>query len=200
MSLFENDSSFNLLPYDGEVFYFREVFKALIANECFDQLSNTIEWKQDEVVMFGKHIITKRKVAWYGDKNFSYTYSHTTREALAFTQSLVEIKQLAESLTNATYNSCLLNLYHNGDEGMGWHSDDENTIVKNSAIASVSFGAARKFSFRHKKSKETISVMLENGSVLVMKAGTQINWHHALPKSKRITEPRINLTFRKMIG
>jgi alkylated DNA repair dioxygenase AlkB len=105
-----------------------------------------------------------------------------------------------EGKTGGTYNSCLLNLYHNGDEGMAWHSDDEKTLGENSAIASFSFGAERKFSFKHKQTKETVSMMLEHGSLLVMKGTTQTHWLHCLPKSKRITTPRVNLTFRTMVG
>ena len=93
----------------------------------------------------------------------------------------------------------MLNLYQNGSEGIGWHSDDEKSIEKNSSIASLSFGAERKFSFKHKQTKQTISLVLEHGSLLIMKDATQTNWLYNLPKSKKITEPRINLTFRKMI-
>ena len=104
-----------------------------------------------------------------------------------------------ESLTKSKYNACLLNLYHNGDESMGWHSDDEKEIIAESSIASLSLGAERKFSFKHKATKETISVLLENGSLLEMKGAIQKNWWHALPKSKKVIAPRINLTFRQMI-
>jgi alkylated DNA repair dioxygenase AlkB len=94
----------------------------------------------------------------------------------------------------------LLNLYHNGNEGMGWHSDDEKSLGKNNTtIASLSFGAERKFSFKHKQSKQMVSLVLEHGSLLIMKYATQTNWLHSLPKSKKITQPRINLTFRTII-
>src|SRR6185503_3712203 len=95
-----------------------------------------------------------------------------------------------------TYNSCLLNLYHDGSEGMAYHSDGETDLKKNGAIASLSFGAERKFSFKHKQTKETVSVILEHGSLLVMKDTTQTNWLHRLPPTKLITKPRVNLTFR----
>jgi alkylated DNA repair dioxygenase AlkB len=111
----------------------------------------------------------------------------------------LELKAITEVLTQTTYNSCLLNLYHNGDEGMAWHSDDEKTLQKEGAIASLSFGAERKFSFKHKKTKETVSLLLENGSLLVMKGTTQNNWLHRLPPTKKIHQPRVNLTFRTII-
>jgi alkylated DNA repair dioxygenase AlkB len=158
----------------------------------------TIEWKNDEAIIFGKKIITKRKVAWYGNENFSYTYSNTTRLALTWTKELLELKQLAEKLTKATFNSCLLNLYHSGEEGVGWHSDDEKSLENNSPIASISFGAERAFSFKHKKTKETRGVTLEAGSLLIMKDETQLHWLHSIPKTKKVSRPRINLTFRKM--
>jgi alkylated DNA repair dioxygenase AlkB len=169
------------------------------ANEYFDSLLQNIPWKNDEVVVFGKRIVTKRKTAWYGDSNYVYIYSNTIKQALPWTRELVNLKQIVENLSNTKFNSCLLNLYHDGNEGMGWHSDDEKSIEDNSTIASVSLGAERKFSFKHKQSNKTISVLLEHGSLLLMKDATQKNWLHSLPKSSKITLPRINLTFRRMV-
>lgn len=199
MELISIEKETNLLPYEGTVIYYGKVLKHADAQNYFDILMSTIEWKNDEAVIFGRHIITKRKVAWYADREYSYTYSNTTKQALAFTPELLQLKQLAENITGATYNSCLLNLYHNGDEGMAWHSDDEKTLAQDSAIASMSFGAERKFSLRHRKTKETIALTLEHGSLLVMKDTTQTYWLHSLPKQKRISQPRINLTFRTMV-
>ena len=144
-------------------------------------------------------IITKRKVAWYGDIPFKYTYSNTTKEALPWTAELIELKNLAEITTGETYNSCLLNLYHDGNEGMAWHSDGEKDLKKNGAIASMSFGAERKFAFKNKTTKETIQVILQNGSLLVMKDETQTHWLHRLPPTKLVSKPRVNLTFRTIV-
>jgi alkylated DNA repair dioxygenase AlkB len=201
MDLFNQhiDETINYLPQDGAVNYYGKLLTVKQADHYLDKLLNTIHWKNDEAVIFGRHIITKRKVAWYGNDNYDYTYSNITRHALKWTKELLELKQLVEEKTGGTFNSCLLNLYHNGDEGMAWHSDDEKTLGENSAIASFSFGAERKFSFKHRQTKETISMMLEHGSLLVMKGATQTHWLHCLPKSKRITTPRVNLTFRTMI-
>lgn len=201
MDLFSNeiDSSKNLLPNDGTVNYYGKLFTETEATKYFETLLNTIEWKNDEAIIFGKHIITKRKVAWYGDANFDYTYSNTTKRALAWTKELVELKAIIENHTGEQFNSCLLNLYHNGAEGMAWHSDAEKDLKKNAAIASLSFGAERKFAFKHKQSKETISLLLEHGSLLVMKDNTQTNWLHRLPPTKLIKNPRINLTFRSIV-
>jgi len=198
MDLFNNetDSSKNLLPKDGIVNYYGKLLTNQQANQYFDCLLNTIDWKNDQAIIYGKLIITKRKVAWYGDMDFEYTYSNTTKRALPWTKELLELKSIAEESTGEKFNSCLLNLYHNGGEGMAWHSDAEKDLKKNGAIGSMSFGAERKFNFKHKESKETVTVMLEHGSLLVMKGTTQTHWLHQLPPTKRITRPRINLTFR----
>lgn len=201
MDLFQtenNDKFTNLLPCDGVVNYLGKVVEKREADYFFDRLLKTIEWKNDEAVLFGKHFITKRKIAWYGDAEYRYTYSNITRQALLWTPELLQLKKLAEEQAATTFNACLLNLYHDGREGMGWHSDDESELEKNACIASFSFGAERKFSFRHKRTKQTVSVILEHGSLLVMKDDTQVNWLHSLPKSKKILKPRINLTFRSM--
>jgi alkylated DNA repair dioxygenase AlkB len=189
----------NLLSKDGIAIYYGKFLTFDEANGYFHSLLQSTPWKNDEVVVFGKHIVTKRKTAWYGDSNYVYIYSNTIKQALSWTRELINLKQIVENLSNTKFNSCLLNLYHDGNEGMGWHSDDEKSIEENSTIASVSFGAERKFSFKHKQNKKIISVLLEHGSLLLMKEVTQKNWLHSLPKSKKITLPRINLTFRRMV-
>lgn len=198
MDLFTTTSAgyTNLLPHDGTVIYYDTLMPIKEANFYLSTFLDTIEWKNDEAVIFGKRIITKRKVAWYGDTTFSYTYSKTTKEALPWTPELQQLKKLIEDKTGETYNSCLLNLYHNGAEGMGWHSDGEKELKKNGAIASVSLGAERKFAFKHKTTKEVISQVLAHGSVLVMKNETQSHWLHRLPPTTRINNARVNLTFR----
>jgi alkylated DNA repair dioxygenase AlkB len=201
MDLFSNrmDETKNLLPKDGTVNYYGKVITQKEADHYFECLLNKISWKHDEAKIFGKHYITKRMVAWYGDDTYSYTYSNTTKQALIWTEELVALKALVEEKTGARYNSCLLNLYHNGTEGMAWHSDDEKSLGQNTSIASFSLGAERKFSFKHKETKETVSLILENGSLLMMKDATQTYWQHRLPPTKRVLKPRVNLTFRTII-
>ena len=189
----------NLLPYDGTVNYFGQVFDLPLADHYYEVLMHSIEWKNDEAFVMGKHIITKRKVAWYGDESYPYTYSNTTKVALPWTTALLELKKVVEEKTDSIYNSCLLNLYNNGSEGMAYHSDDEKTLAKHSPIASLSFGAERRFLFKHKQTKETITTHLSHGSLLVMKDETQVNWLHRLPTTTKILKPRINLTFRQML-
>ena len=198
MNLFENTPQIieNILPYDGITTYYGKIFPKGIADLYFQKLLSEIEWKSDEAVIFGKLIETKRKVAWYGDESFSYTYSGRTKTALPWTDTLLEIKTAIEQTSGETFNSCLLNLYHNGSEGMAYHSDGEKDLKDNAAISSVSFGADRKFHFKHKTTKELVSLVLENGSLLMMKGCTQKFWLHRLPTTTRIIKPRISLTFR----
>ena len=190
----------NLLPCDGMAIYHGRIFNEEMARNYFDRLSATLPWRHDEVVMFGKRVVTAREVAWFADASIPYRYSGTVKQAATWTPELAELKTQIESISGLTFNSCLANLYHHGGEGMGWHSDDEKSLVKHAAIASLSLGAERMFSFRHKRGAETISLLLENGSLLVMKDSTQDHWKHALPKSAKIKEPRINLTFRTMMA
>lgn len=189
----------NLLPKQGTVKYYGELMSLASADDYFKRLLATIEWKHDEALIYGKRIITKRKVAWYADQAFAYTYSNTTKHALPWTQELLQLKAQVEQRTGETFNSCLLNLYHDGSEGMAWHSDGEQDLKKQGAIGSVSLGAERKFSFKHKASKETVSLLLEHGSLLLMQGATQTYWQHRLPPATKVTQPRINLTFRTIV-
>lgn len=201
MNLFEflEEPSRNWIPMDGEVNYYGKILTIEEANHFYEVLFQEIEWRNDEALIFGKRILTKRKVAWYGDFPFDYTYSKITKTALPWISHLLILKNLVEQQSGETYNSCLLNLYHSGEEGMAWHSDGERDLKKNGAIASLSFGAERKFAFKHKQTKEKIELHLEHGSLLVMKGSTQTHWLHRLPPTKKITTPRINLTFRTIV-
>ncbi len=201
MDLFDDviDQTKNWLPKDGTVNYYGKLFSAAEANYYLEKFLQHIDWKNDEAIIFGKRIITKRKVAWYGEKPFEYTYSNTTKLALPWTKELLEVKAVVEKETGETFNSCLLNLYHNGDEGMAWHSDGETDLKKDGAIGSLSFGAERKFAFKHKLTKEKVELRLAHGSLLVMKGTTQTHWLHRLPPTKLITAPRVNLTFRTIV-
>lgn len=199
LSLFPISPDQNLLPYDGEVFYYEDFFTAQQSHEFLRILTDEIPWKHDEVVIFGKVIQTLRKVAWYADDERPYTYSGRTKIGLPWTPSLLSIKSAIEEKAKITFNGGLMNYYHDGNEGASWHADNEKTIIPNSCIASVSFGAARKFEFKHKQTEEKVSVTLAPGSLLLMQGTTQTHWIHQLPKSKKIMEPRLNLTFRQMI-
>ena len=188
----------NILPQDGIALYYEKIVNDEEIKGLYDALLNNIHWENERVIMFGKEIVTKRKVAFFSDPSISYRYASKTKIGLPWTSTLLIIKNIVESITKESYNACLLNLYHNGEESMGWHSDNEKEIIANSSIASLSLGAKRKFSFKHKVSKETVSIELEDGSLLEMKGSVQTHWWHALLKSKKVTDARINLTFRQM--
>jgi alkylated DNA repair dioxygenase AlkB len=203
MDLFSSSDT-NLLPLDGKLFYFSNCFSKIESDFNFNQLLNEIPWQHDEVMMFGKKIITKRMTAWYGDEGCSYVYSNIKRNPLPWTNLLLEIKKSVEEKAKTQFNSCLLNLYHDGSESMAYHSDDEPMLAKNGAIASVSFGAERRFLFRHNRYKENqipvVELILNHGSLLLMQGEIQNNWKHALPASAKIKSPRINLTFRTIVN
>ena len=190
----------NLLPKDGTVYYYGKIFTEEQSEIYYVKLLNEINWQHDVVKIFGKEIITKRKVAFLGDEGISYKYSGKTKIAENWLKFILEIKSTVEQISGEKFNACLLNYYHNGSEAMSWHSDNEKEILKHSAIASVSFGAERKFGFKHNFSKEEIFLMLENGSLLIMKDETQIYWKHKLYTNAKISEPRINLTFRTIVN
>ncbi len=195
-ALFSADSSENILPKDGEVNYFGAIVSLEIADALFLKLRDEIAWENDEIILFGKRIVTKRKVAWYGNLPFEYTYSNVKKQAIAWNETLFELKSLVEDKTGCSYNSCLLNLYHSGSEGMAWHSDNEKELLENGAIASLSFGVERVFELKHKQDNIKVKVLLEHGSLLLMKGTTQKHWLHQLPKTQKVGTPRINLTFR----
>jgi alkylated DNA repair dioxygenase AlkB len=201
MDLFDQDlKEENRLPFDGEVYYYGHVLEQPDADRLYQALLDQIDWRSDEAIIFDKKIVTKRKVAWHGDLPYPYTYSRTTKVAEPWTVELLELKAIAEQHSGETYNACLLNLYHDGSEGMAWHSDGERELKKDGAIGSISLGAERTFAFKHKRTKETVSWVLEHGSLLVMKGTTQTHWLHRLPPTKKVLTPRINLTFRTMMN
>lgn len=195
ISVFEN-----VLPLDGEANYYGSILSLEKSNYYFSVLLDNIEWKPDEAIIMGKHLFTKRHVAWYADLPFNYTYSKITKQALPWTKDLLHLKALVEEVSGELFNSCLLNLYHDGSEGMAWHSDGEKDLKKNGAIGSLSLGSERKFAFKHKKDKQTCSLILHHGSLLVMKGTTQMNWLHRLPPTKTVHTPRVNLTFRMIVN
>ncbi|AGG33946.1 2OG-Fe(II) oxygenase [beta proteobacterium CB] len=189
-----------ILAKDGRAEYINHFYDAEVSDSLFTNVLGSLTWESDQIFMFGRLVTTARKVAWVGDPDCLYTYSGVQKIPQVWTKELLQMKHKLEQLTGHTYNSCLLNLYHTGDEGMGWHSDNEKELDSTTPIASVSLGARRKFAFRHKQDKTTSSIFLEHGSLLIMHPPIQEHWHHSLLKTKTITSPRINLTFRKILS
>lgn len=188
-----------VLAKDGRAEYLNSFYDAETSDSLFSNLLGSLIWESDEILMFGKLVQTARKVAWVGEPECLYTYSGVQKTPQPWTKELVQMRDKLEQFTGRTYNSCLLNLYHTGDEGMGWHSDNEKELDNTVSIASVSLGARRKFAFRHKQDKTTSSIFLEHGSLLIMHPPIQEHWQHSLLKTKTVTSPRINLTFRKIL-
>jgi alkylated DNA repair dioxygenase AlkB len=193
------DCNLNLLPKNGRVHYQTEVFDEATCKHLLSTLPDTLVWESDRLLMFGRTVITRRQVAWVGDPKCTYTYSGIQKKPQAWTPELLLIKVRLEDIAQSEFNSCLLNLYFDGDDGMGWHSDNEKELDAKAPIASFSLGARRKFAFRNKDDKTICSLFLESGSVLTMHSPTQQYWQHSLLKTKTVTAPRINLTFRKII-
>ena len=189
----------NLLPYDGTVYYFGPVITGNEADRQLEQLLQQIAWQHDRVNIMGRERVTSRKVAWYGDRPFLYRYSNSSKIALPWTSTLLELKSLVERESGESFNSCLLNLYQDGRQAMGWHSDAEKELKPQGAIASLSLGAPRRFGFKHKTTKESYYQLLEHGSLLVMKGITQRRWLHRLPPQAGVLQPRVNLTFRTIV-
>lgn len=202
MKLFDlpSNEKKNWLPFDGTVNYYSDFIAQQSADRFFKELQTNINWERDRLVLFGKEIVTRRQVAWYGDEPFEYTYSRVKKVAKPWTQELLALKKSVEEGTGGVFNACLMNFYHDGDDGMGWHSDNEKELQKNAPIASLSVGAPRRFMFQHRHCHEKVELLLESGSLLLMKDETQTHWLHQLPKSKKVHQPRINVTFRRMVS
>ena len=199
MELFENipNPETNLLPQDGTVNYYGQIFNHEQANQFYQKLLETIDWKNDEAIIFRKKILTKRKVAWYGSEDFEYTYSKTTKKALPWTKELLLIKNKIEAIAEVKFTSVLLNRYRSGQDYVGWHADDEKELGNNPVIGSVNLGATRKFQLRRKDDKqEKFEVELQHGTLLIMRGATQHYWQHQVPKTAHRIGERLNLTFR----
>jgi alkylated DNA repair dioxygenase AlkB len=188
----------NLLPYQGEVYYFPSILTTQQCQYYLDALTHRIFWQPDNIVMFGRTIVTKRHVAWYGDDRITYRYAGHLKTARPWTDALRTLKNIVQQHYPSVYNSCLLNLYHHGKEGMGWHQDNEPEIIQQSPIASLSFGATRAMQFRHRNTFERIACVLEPGSLLIMQGACQQHWQHRIPVDARVDSPRINITFRHL--
>lgn len=190
----------NLLPYNGEAFLYPGVFSPGESAFYVDTLLKNTPWQQLPIKIFGKEIMQPRLTAWYSGNSNLYRYSGLTMQPREWSGTLLEIKQRVETTCGHRFNSALLNLYRNGSDSMGWHRDNEKELGPKPVIASVSFGAERKFQLRDYAEKDNvISIGLTSGSVLLMAGQTQTYWEHRLPKTSGLTAARINLTFRNIV-
>jgi alkylated DNA repair dioxygenase AlkB len=190
-------SDINLLPCDGIVNDYGCILGAAEADVLYDRLLHGLSWRPDVAVVNGVAVQTARHALWFGDSPFRYIHSGVRRQAEPWPHGLLDdVRRVAEALAGARFNSCVLNLYHDGSEGMAWHSDSEAAYGAHTAIASLSLGATRKFAFMHKRTRERRDMMLCHGQFIVMRGETQRHWLHAVAKTVTVTSPRISLTFR----
>ena len=200
--LFAPASTDNLLPYDGKVNDLGVIIDD--ATALYNTLLNELPWQSDIVTLFGKSHITTRKIVWMGDTDADYQYSGHVRQTVPWSDIVFHVKQkieqaLAEVGVTANFNTCLLNYYPSGADGMGYHADDEKELGHQPVIASLSLGATRKFVFKHKKTQDKVELYLESGQLVVMHGDTQTFWKHTITKTKTVDAGRISLTFRHML-
>ncbi len=189
-----------LLPHGGSAVLHEGVWSPDEAHELLDALHRSLAWESRRLFVYGRWVDEPRRSAWYGDPGARYHYSGARLDPLPWTDELRRARLVAERCANAPFNSVLANLYRDGDDTMGWHADDEPELGPSPIIASVSLGAERRFDLRHRRTRETVRTVLPSGSVLVMSGSTQRQWVHAVPRQARVRAPRINLTFRAIVG
>ncbi len=199
--LFAPKPTNNLLPYDGQVNDLGIVID--YPSPLFYNLVTELPWQEDIVTLFGKTHVTTRQIVWMGDSDIDYQYSGHTRQTIPWTDTVFHVKQHVEQQLlilgiDANFNSCLLNYYPSGEDGMGYHADDERELGEQPVIASLSLGATRKFVFKHKKTQDKVELYLESGQLIVMHGDTQSFWKHSITKTKKVTTGRISLTFRQI--
>ena len=199
MALFSDEKQFFNLP-NAELIYVPNFFTKEEANNYFEIINSETNWQHDDITVFGKIYKQPRLTALFGESNQTYSYSNITMYPNPFTSTLNDIKQKVESFSNHHFNTLLINLYRNGNDSNGWHADNEKELGKNPVIASVSFGEERPFHFKHRTIKtERHKLLLQHGSLLIMKGEMQHYWLHQITKTKRQIQPRINLTFRSLV-
>lgn len=183
---------------DAELEWLPDFFPSAVADDLFGALMREVSWRDDHITLFGKTTPLPRRQQWFADGGRPYTYSRIHMVPAPWTPALLQVRAAIADVTGLDFNTCLANLYRDGNDSNGWHSDDEPELGPDPVIASVSLGATRDFRLRHKDTNQTHTLALTHGSLLVMGSGSQTHWQHTLPKRKRIVEPRINLTFRRM--
>ena len=185
----------NLELSNAEVIFYPRLFQGPESHQLFTELLHQIEWKQEPIKLFGKSVLQPRLTAYHGTQ--AYTYSGATMQPSPWNAPLLQIKEKIEPLVDTEFNGVLLNLYRNGQDYIGWHSDDEKNLKKGSVIGSLSLGETRRFIFRRRDDRQIkVELNLQSGDFLIMGGETQKFWQHHVPKTAKSNEPRINLTFR----
>jgi alkylated DNA repair dioxygenase AlkB len=198
MSLFGNETE-EILPYDLSATYTPWALGDFDSEQIFRQLLDETPWLSQKITVFGKTYDEPRRVSWHGDSDAYYSYSGITMQLNPWMPLLQDLREICEARANHSFNSVLVNLYRNGQDKNGWHSDNEPELGAEPVIASLSLGVSRRFKFRHRETKEVVERTLENGSLVVMSGLSQKCWEHEVPRQAAVTEPRINLTFRSVL-
>ena len=193
--LFSNEE---VVLCNGDIVYLADFYSAVKAADLYQHLTHHLAWRQESIVIYGNKVLSPRLQAWYGDKQAEYTYSGLTMTPLPWHSELLNIKNDIEQYSGGSFNSVLANYYRDGNDSMGWHSDDEAELGNEPLIASLTLGQTRKFVLKHKTSGEKLQLNLQSGSLLLMSGQLQNNWQHSLPKTKKTVAGRINLTYRQI--
>lgn len=184
-----------------EIDFFPGFFEPEESDRLLESLKSNVAWRQEPILIYGKKVMQPRLTAWYGDANASYRYSGIEMNPLPWIPELALIRDRIRRQTGFEFNSVLLNQYRDGKDSMGWHRDNEPELGNHPVIASVSFGASRRFLFRkYRHHDQKMEITLGHGSLLIMKGETQTHWEHSIPKMMRVMDARINLTFRWVRG
>lgn len=192
-------AALEILPYDGSALLYAGFICAVDADVLMNDLASSVPWESTRIPMFGREVTEPRLSAWIADPGVTYRYSGRDRTVHPWSARLDDVRRHVGETSGTSFNGVLANLYRTGHDHMGWHSDDERSLGPVPVIASVSLGAERRFDFRHRETGEVVSILLPHGSLLVMSGATQRRWKHRIPKSTRLSEPRINLTFRRLV-
>lgn len=196
-SFFNDEDATKISLLNGELAYYPQFFNEPESNYFMQHLRESINWKQESMKMYGKEVLFPRLMAWYGDAATAYSFSGNIFHPEPWTTGLLQIRDRITPISGQVFNSVLLNLYRNGNDSMGWHADDEPELGRHPVIASVNFGAARRFQLRYKSEHQRkYELTLQHGSLLIMKGPLQEYWEHQVPKTTKISDGRINLTFR----
>lgn len=181
---------------DADVYLLQEWIKPEMSRKLLEHFKRELVWSQPEITLFGKRMKVPRLQAWYGEPDVGYSYSGLFMLPMPWEDKLLQLKRYCEQTCDVAFNSVLVNLYRDGQDSMGMHADDEPELGVEPVIASVSLGASRNFDFKHRQSGEKKRVVLQDGSLLIMRGRTQHFWQHGINKTKKPISERINFTFR----
>ena len=188
------------INYKGlEIISYKKFINASDADRIFSSALNEIPWESSTIKLYGKEVLIPRLQCWIGDPGCEYAYSGKSLQRYDYFEPLIEIRSLIQNQLGIYFNSVLANLYRDGNDSMGFHADDEPELGNNPVIASLSLGAERPLVFQNKDKTETKTFNQPHGSLMLMQGVTQSAWKHGIRKSKKISEPRINFTFRNII-